>query len=309
MSEKIFKIYKTTCLVNGKVYIGQTMASGSRFKKYLGGGTMLNSAIKKYGRHSFVREILIYCNTQDEADDYEELYIEIYSATIHSIGYNILPGAIKFKNGCSPMRMPSVAKRSASNRVGLIKSKETKEKIAASKRGIPRSDECKRKLSEKNRLYKHTQEAKDKISKTHKGIKKLTLDQINALQAAKKAKGVTLEMRKNMSEAQRGIKNHNFGKPRSEGTKRRISIAISGANSPNYGKKLSAETRLKMSKSRRGDKHPRAKAIEAYNPLNGDILFKYTSIVGARKEHKGDIPGCVRKSKRTAGGYHWRYSK
>ena len=46
-------IYKTTNLVNGKIYIG--FYSGDR-KSYLGSGVLIKKSIKKYGKDSFKRE-------------------------------------------------------------------------------------------------------------------------------------------------------------------------------------------------------------------------------------------------------------
>lgn len=40
-------IYKTTCLANGKIYVGQTTSSDP---SYLGSGTKLRCAFKRYGR-------------------------------------------------------------------------------------------------------------------------------------------------------------------------------------------------------------------------------------------------------------------
>ena len=48
-------IYKTTNLINGKIYIGKY--KGNR-KNYLGSGVILKKAIKKYGIENFTREII-----------------------------------------------------------------------------------------------------------------------------------------------------------------------------------------------------------------------------------------------------------
>ena len=48
-------IYKTTNIVNGKIYIGQ---SHGLDKTYLGGGTILKKALKKYGRKNFKFEVI-----------------------------------------------------------------------------------------------------------------------------------------------------------------------------------------------------------------------------------------------------------
>ena len=74
------------------------------------------------------------------------------------------------------------------------------------------------------------------------------------------------ETRKKISEAHKGVKHHNFGKPRSPETREKISKSLSGENHPffgltgerhpSFGKKHSQETRDRMSESRRGDKNP-----------------------------------------------------
>lgn len=52
-------IYMTTCILNGKIYIGQTIHW--RDRTYLGSGVALCEAVKKYGRDKFKRKILKIC--------------------------------------------------------------------------------------------------------------------------------------------------------------------------------------------------------------------------------------------------------
>ena len=54
---KYHYIYKTTCLVNGKYYVG--MHSTSNLEDgYLGSGKILMRSLKKYGKENHIREIL-----------------------------------------------------------------------------------------------------------------------------------------------------------------------------------------------------------------------------------------------------------
>lgn len=80
-------IYKTTNLISGKIYIGQH--NGSK-KWYLGSGKIILSAIKKYGRQNFKREIITSGDfDQDLLNDLETHFIQIYNSTNSNIGYNL----------------------------------------------------------------------------------------------------------------------------------------------------------------------------------------------------------------------------
>lgn len=59
-------VYKTTNLINSKIYIG-VHSSKHLTDRYLGSGVILSSAIKKYGRSSFIRENLFVFDTVDKA--------------------------------------------------------------------------------------------------------------------------------------------------------------------------------------------------------------------------------------------------
>lgn len=86
-------IYKTTNLINGKIYIGQHKHS-CWDDKYLGSGTMLFRAIDKYGINNFKCELLESVNSQEELNNREKYYIELFNARDNSIGYNIAAGGI-----------------------------------------------------------------------------------------------------------------------------------------------------------------------------------------------------------------------
>jgi hypothetical protein len=60
----MFILYETTCLVNGKKYIGVHHRDDDG---YLGSGNLIKKAIKRYGKGRFTRQILHKYNTANEA--------------------------------------------------------------------------------------------------------------------------------------------------------------------------------------------------------------------------------------------------
>jgi hypothetical protein len=82
-------IYKTTNLINSKVYIGKSKYNRSY---YYGSGSLINKAIKKYGKENFIKEILEECSTIDELNIREIYWISKYDSTNREVGYNIDKG-------------------------------------------------------------------------------------------------------------------------------------------------------------------------------------------------------------------------
>ncbi len=66
-------IYKTTNLINGKIYIGQDTKNNP---KYLGSGIIIEQAIKKYGSKNFKKEVIEFCTDQAELNDREKYWIK-----------------------------------------------------------------------------------------------------------------------------------------------------------------------------------------------------------------------------------------
>jgi len=131
-------IYKVTNIVNGKIYIGQTINTleyrkhghekKSRSKKNI--STCFHKAIKKYTPENFKWEILEYCNSKDELDEMEFHYIKQYNS-FNPNGYNMTFGG--------------------EGTIGRACAQETKDKISASKVGKLLSEEHKQVLSDMRR--------------------------------------------------------------------------------------------------------------------------------------------------------------
>ena len=82
-------VYKTTNLVNGKIYVGKY--EGDR-EDYIGSGYILKRAIKKYGKGFFKREVLEHCSSQKELEEKECYWIKKLNSTNPQIGYNVAEG-------------------------------------------------------------------------------------------------------------------------------------------------------------------------------------------------------------------------
>ena len=70
-------VYKTTCLINNKVYIGQRLRGFDN--EYLGSGILINRAINKYGRNNFSVMVLGYAHDKNSLDILERYYIKLFS--------------------------------------------------------------------------------------------------------------------------------------------------------------------------------------------------------------------------------------
>lgn len=60
-----YTVYKTTNLVNGKIYVGLHVTKDLN-DDYLGSGKQIQAAVKKYGKDSFKREYIKICETPEE---------------------------------------------------------------------------------------------------------------------------------------------------------------------------------------------------------------------------------------------------
>lgn len=85
-------IYKITCKINNKVYIGQTCENiQKRFRRHMGyqsleHDTKFYRAVRKYGKENFFIEQIDSAETQDELDNKEIYWINHYDAV--NKGYN-----------------------------------------------------------------------------------------------------------------------------------------------------------------------------------------------------------------------------
>ena len=123
-----YTIYKTTNIVNNKIYLGKHEAKNLD-DNYLGSGHALHRAIKKYGKENFKRETLfIFDNPVDMFAKEKELVNEEFVAKTDN--YNIALGGLGsfYHINSNPDHINPFK--------GKTHSKESKEKMSRSQRKI-----------------------------------------------------------------------------------------------------------------------------------------------------------------------------
>lgn len=80
-------IYKITNTINGKHYIGKHITTDLN-DGYMGSGTLITKAIKKYGKENFVKEVLSFHENDHDLNLAEERAVDIYNKN----SYNLQPG-------------------------------------------------------------------------------------------------------------------------------------------------------------------------------------------------------------------------
>lgn len=189
-------IYKTTNLINNKIYIGKH--NRNKFdNNYVGSGRLVKAAIQKYGFENFKCEMIDIAMNLQDLNTKERFWIEKYHSTDKSIGYNLTSGGDggdtftyltndekisrvnKLSQSITGRRLSDTTKLKLHNALKCrIISYETRLKISQGCKGKPSwlknkhlSDEAKQNLSIKCSGWHHTNEAKMKISKAEKGRK------------------------------------------------------------------------------------------------------------------------------------------
>ena len=85
-------IYKIENLINGKVYIGQSIEIEKRWQKHLNAkdNFLIHKALRKYGKENFSFTILEECSLFD-LDAKEKFWINQYQSLV-PLGYNMVQG-------------------------------------------------------------------------------------------------------------------------------------------------------------------------------------------------------------------------
>jgi group I intron endonuclease len=141
-------IYKTVCVVNGKIYIGKTSKSDPN---YLGSGLLLKRAIKKYGKENFKKEILEECKTIEELNEREKHWIKELRSTDHEVGYNIAFGGNGGDVFSNHPNKEMIRSKQSEIKKGKVQTEEAKRKMSESKMG--EKNPMKHMTGERNHMF------------------------------------------------------------------------------------------------------------------------------------------------------------
>ena len=155
-------IYKTTNLINNRVYIGKHL--GRFDSNYFGSGKIIKNAINKYGKSKFKLNIIIYSDNEYKLNELEKFYIAKYRKLFgRTLLYNISDGG----GGCTGYKHSKKIRN-------ILKQRQTGKKcpwLCGDKNPAKRPE-----VKEKNRLAhlgkKHSLKTKKKMSQSHKGKKR-----------------------------------------------------------------------------------------------------------------------------------------
>lgn len=150
----MYYIYIHTNKKNNKSYVGQTRQKLNQRWRYGEGykrEPKFYNAIKKYGWDNFEHKILAICDTQEEANELEELFIKKYNSYIE--GYNLTEGGYNNPSFYPEIRQKISQKISGKNNGMYNKkhSKESREKMRKSARSYwdNRTEEERQALSQR----------------------------------------------------------------------------------------------------------------------------------------------------------------
>ena len=168
-------VYKTTNLINGKMYIG---VDSKNDPIYLGSGKLLKIALEKYGIENFQKETLAEFSNVEEAYGYERKLIESLDAVNSNSYYNLMDGGkggwnhIDVKGENNPMYGRSVKDaiiEKYGEEIGTNMYRESRlragVKTSAVLSGVPKSEEHKKKLGNSRKEFWNSLTEEEKIER------------------------------------------------------------------------------------------------------------------------------------------------
>ena len=177
-------IYKITCLINRKIYVGQTINFKRRINQHKRDSSKfrngIDAAIAKYGWENFSVEVIEKCPVE-QLNEREIFWIRELNSKYPN-GYNLTDGG---RNFCGYVPTPELRALLSKIHTGRKASKETCAKRSASLKGHPVSIATRQKLSKSHTGKVMSAKARANMSKARKGKK---LSESHKLHMAESAK-------------------------------------------------------------------------------------------------------------------------
>lgn len=222
-------VYIITNLINRKKYIGKRSCSCPIDKdRYMGSGTLLKKAQKKYGIENFKKDILLICESEEQAYEEEQEAIELAGAVESPQYYNITHGGLGAGAGeknhfygknhtdetIQYLKLITKDKYKGENNPMYSISPLERMKFDINKYNTWRNNISKANTGENNYMFgkTHNDETRKKISNAVKGEKHPFYDKPctetrrKNISKAHKGKTFTKEHRENISKSRVGMK-------------------------------------------------------------------------------------------------------
>lgn len=190
----LYTIYKVTNKINGKIYIGKHQTENPN-DGYFGSGKFIKSAIRKYGKENFTKEVLFIFETELEMNQKEKELIteefisrkDTYNAGVGGEGGPHFKGKShsqetieiysteEFRSKVSDGLRNYYDNGGQPWNKGLIGSAvtdEVKEKISKARTGSKHSSETKEKIKETRQKQVFSEETRRKMAESAKNRKK-----------------------------------------------------------------------------------------------------------------------------------------
>lgn len=178
-------IYKLTCRVNGKAYIGTTVNFKTRLKSHAKSNYPIGRAIRKYGLENFELEIIDGSDDKKIAFNQLEPHYIAFFKTKGAGGYNLTNGG---EGSSGFIQSAESRERSRQGSIGTKRSAESKHKMRLAKLGTNLSNEHKLRIGKSNLGVKKSDACKKLISEKLTGNKNFL------------CKTFTVEVKKHLSE-------------------------------------------------------------------------------------------------------------
>ena len=251
-------IYKTTNLINGKIYIGKDCLNNIN---YLGSGLNLVKAFKKYGKENFKKEILQECYSKEELNEAEKIWIKNLNSRNPNIGYNISLG------GHGGKQPPEITLKQIQTQTG----KRWVYNVITNKSTLIRAEELQKYLNEGYLLGRNLSESSKKlISDKNKNRSEEILWKIGS---ANRGKHLTEETRKKLSVAETGEKNHFYGKHHTKETIEKIRLKNLGRNKGEKNASKRLDVREKISKAKLGLLNSNSNIWKLISPFGEEYII------------------------------------